>query len=161
MKNKIYLAIAAAVVLCACDKKDNDEYTDGPDNSVNGSNYTTLIIAQEDLPDKLTWAEAMGIDIEYNNALFNQPSYYTPTTTTGCGGYSEEGYPAGSWRLPKLSELQTIYSRRNSLDGLYGTSYSSSTESNETQARSLGFLTGQPIRGNKMAQTSVRCVRYE
>lgn len=77
------------------------------------------VVARSDASQyMLDWAQAMGIDAKYNSELFTEDqSNYQATTTTGCAGYSEPGYPAGSWRLPTIAELEEMHDKRTNIGG--------------------------------------------
>ncbi|MCD8072752.1 MAG: Mfa1 fimbrilin C-terminal domain-containing protein [Alistipes sp.] len=93
--------------------------------------HTGRMVALYNMVDPYYWAEAMGIDPSYNAAFYYsvwQPGAYTgndgsdlarywranygyvPTHATGCGSYSEEGYPEfdGKWRLPSMEEMNQM-----------------------------------------------------
>lgn len=56
---------------------------------------------------RLDWATAMGISTVYNTTLWTGTTV-NKGTGTGCSGYSETDYPAGSWRLPTQDEMVSI-----------------------------------------------------
>lgn len=70
---------------------------------------TGRIVAKSDL-GALTWDVAMGISDYYMFERYpeHNTDNYTLTYSIangGCAAYSEPGYPAGTWRLPKIGEL--------------------------------------------------------
>lgn len=93
---------------CVRDLPEKESDNTSPDgNIISGK----IIIALADIGGEMSWADAMGVANEYNKKGFystysDDPhnSKYEPYIKTGCGFYSEPGRPAGTWRLPTLSE---------------------------------------------------------
>lgn len=123
---------------------------------------TGRVVALNDV-GTMSWAEAMGISTTYNSTLFNNPSNYTPTTTTGCGGYSETGYPAGTWRLPTQAELSEIYTQRTAIGNLVSSTYWSTSEwsTNVSFAYYVRMSDGVVSYSTKGNSINVRCVRAQ
>lgn len=106
------------------------------------------------------WAEAMGIDPSNNVGYWSgNPATYVPTTNTGCGGYSEPGFPAKTWRLPTIEEAlemaMKVYSYTNdpgftsaTTDGAYAYKYAKRNDVVGTHIRT-GFV------------HEIRCVRSQ
>lgn len=134
---------------------------------------TNRLVASADVTTgTMNWAQAMGIDLQYNTTKFwTQGSGSTPVDyplgvgiTSGCAGYSEPGYPAGGWRLPTVAELTEIYGKRDKIVGLTTTSlqaeYWSCGESGNNYA-STRDMSGSFNQGSspKTINKRVRCVR--
>ena len=122
-----------------------------------GGNYilscTGRVAAVVDI-DNVTWPEALGIDPYYTYEWWKQdPVSYTTTTNTGCAGYSEPGYPAGSWRVPTYNEVYEM-----TQNSVIWTNYWTSEE--------LGYSAGKAYSGGpsnvgKSVRLKVRCVRWQ
>ena len=130
--------------------------------------------------ERPTWAEAMGIDEDYNAKHFYKENgskddplnkVYRPTHDTGCGQYwegdefnSETGIKC--WRVPHFDEMMEIsdnYSK-GTIDGLHtGTQrywYTSENSTDPTRAGIMLVRTGQF--GTNQGKTNgmlIRCVR--
>lgn len=124
------------------------------------------VVARDDASEyMLDWAEAMGIDAKYNFELFteNQPDFQT--RATGCAGYSESGYPAGSWRLPTITELEEMYDMRTNIGGFNaGFLYRSATQGDSADYAWDIFFRDNKIEKRqdpKQIPLYVRCVRNQ
>ncbi|MEL5892694.1 BACON domain-containing carbohydrate-binding protein [Bacteroides sp. GD17] len=124
---------------------------------------TGRIVALQDIPSMygsatMTWTDAMGIPAEYTYKLFGGGMYYTPNMPTGCGSYSEPGYPAGTWRLPTIDEVDEI-AANNWASVAASKGYWSCTEDGPSDgaARARGINGG---RVSKNGTYFVRCVRW-
>lgn len=120
------------------------------------------VVAKADISSSsANWASAMGISTGFNTVLWGgNPSTYAPTTTaTGCGAYSESGFPAGTWRLPTDAEVTEMFTKYFTLLGLWNTYYWSTKEYDAKYA--LGVGNGATMYLEKTSKQWVRCVRAQ
>ena len=98
-------------------------------------------VAAADLPEQMTWADAL----------------------TGCAGYTQVGTSAGDWRVPTQRELMLIWVMLPSTEFTFETTswYWSSTRipNNSTFAWAESFLSGYINNYKKIYPAYVRCVR--
>lgn len=124
----------------------------------------------------MRWLEAMGLDLDPYT-----PNYYWGSTAMGpfnigCNAYSEPGYPTG-WRVPTLTELQSMHTSRTTLESIpgftlfsTGNPYWSCTETSSITSWYVYFTDGIQLPGDvpdgftvdfmsKSVSFQVRCVR--
>ncbi|WP_455641267.1 hypothetical protein [Parabacteroides sp.] len=66
----------------------------------------------------MTWAEAMGLPLNYNSQIYkaNDLSPIIPVVLTGCGAYAEPNAGVGSWRAPTREEGIELLEKMNLRD---------------------------------------------
>lgn len=111
----------------------------------------------------------MGIDNKYAMEYFyttygtdETNRYYIPHAPTGCAAYYEDGYPAGTWRLPTAGELVELYYDIITVFELWNLTEDKSS-SNEVPASGPGYFLadygGYSNLKDKSAHEPARCVR--
>lgn len=113
-----------------------------------------------------TWAEACGFTLASNSS---STSFVIASPATGCQAYSETGFPAGTWRLPTIKEMQIMFLMAPELANQSGSGftqyafnnwYQSSTFYNDTYSMICFYGT---MRGSasatKVSGTPIRCIR--
>lgn len=128
-----------------------------------------LVASVDAATGTMNWAQAMGIELQYNSTKFWAPGEGTRPVDyplgmniiSGCAGYSEPGYPAGGWRLPTMSELNEMYGKKDKIAGLNTTAGGDywSCEEGGSGASTKNFYSNSHGSTAKTYSRRVRCVR--